>query len=115
MPRAEQPKARLGWVLAGEFMFEPNDGPVRLAAEALAVHLRNLGRIESIDVAQVDGFLMLSEAVDADPTNAALWGQWRTAEVAMRGIGASDEPDALAELLASLSGGANVLDATVTE
>ena len=115
MPRAEQPKARLGWVLAGEFMFEPNDGPVRLAAEALAVHLRNLGRIESIDVAQVDGFLMLSEAVDADPTNAALWGQWRTAEAAMREIGASGEPDALSLLLASLSGGTDVRDAEVTE
>lgn len=115
MPRAETPRARLGWQLGGSFTFEVNDGPVRLAAEALAVHLRNLGRIESIDVAQVDGFLMLSEAVDADPTNAALWGQWRAAEAAMRGIGASAEPDALSKLLASLGGGTDLRNAEVAE
>ena len=50
------------------------------------------------------GFVMLAEAVDADPTNAALWGQYRAAEVALRGLGISADDDALTKFLAGLAG-----------
>jgi hypothetical protein len=102
MPRPDKPVARLGWVLDGEIRFDPHSGPSRLAAEALAGSMRELARLEDIDEATVWVAVLLGEAVDADPTNAALWGQFRAAIADLRGVGAGGDDDALAQLLAGL-------------
>lgn len=87
MPRAFEPKARLGWQQkGGEFTFEPYAGPNRVAAEAMVAHLRTLHHLEAVDGAQVQAFVMLAESVDSDPTNGALWGQYRAAELQLRGV-----------------------------
>jgi hypothetical protein len=54
----------------------------------------------------------LAEAVDADPTNAALWGQYRAAETVIREA-ASGGDDDFAKLIAGLS--ADVRNAEVVE
>jgi hypothetical protein len=114
MPRADMPRAKLGWVLDGVFTFEPHHGPNRLAAEALARSLEGLQRIEEIDHATVEVALLLGEAVDSDPTNAALWGQFRAALADLRGVGAGGDDDAFAVFLASL-GAPSVRDAAEPE
>lgn len=105
MPRPSTPQARLGWVLDGEWSFDaagPNraaaDSVVRVASSAIAAEHQAL----------VTGFVMLAEAVDADPTNAALWGQYRAAEIAVREVIGGDGDDQFSKLLAELS--ANVRD-----
>ena len=103
MARAEEPKAKLGWLLAGEFQCEPHSGPSRLLAQTLAETLRDLGRIELIDEALVDVAALLGESVDADPTNASLWGQFRAALAELRGVGAGGDDDEFAKFLAGLS------------
>jgi hypothetical protein len=103
MPRADKPVARLGWLLDGEFTYERGAGPNRLAADELVGVLRGDDTISTHHAALVTGFAMLAEAVDADPTNAALWGQYRQAEVAVRSLMESNN-DPLADLLAELNG-----------
>jgi hypothetical protein len=52
---------------------------------------------------------MLAEAVDSDPTNAALCGQYRAAEAAIREVASSGDDDEFSRLMARLS--ADVRDA----
>lgn len=104
MSRAEQPVARLGWVLDGEFAWEPRKGPARLAADSLVAALRELQRVEPVDESVAETAMLLGEAVDADPTNAALWGQFRAAQSDLRAVGAGDS-DGIEKLIAELSAG----------
>ena len=112
MPRKAEPVARLGWRLTGEWLPIGAMGPNREAAESTVGRVRELGRLEVVDEAVVTAFVMLAEAVDADPTNAALWGQYRAAEVALRGLGVSGDDDAFARFIAGLAG---VGDSPVSE
>ena len=113
MSRKDGPKAKLGWLdpESGEFDYQPTAGPNRSAAEAtvgtLALHFTDG------DSALVTGFVMLAEAVDADPTNAALWGQYRAAEVVVREVANRGDDDEFSRLMAGLS--ASVRDSEVAE
>lgn len=90
MPRRlDDRSARLGWLVDGEFEVGKL-GPNRKAADATVRSVKALGHVEPVDTALVVGFQMLAEAVDNDPTNSGLWNQYRAAEVAIRGLGASD-------------------------
>lgn len=110
MARPVEPRAKLGWVLDGEFRCGP-DGPCRGAAESLVVSLRGLGRVESLDEAACVVAVMLGESVDADPTNASLWGQFRAALADLRGVGVEDGDDGGVESLLVALGAADVRDA----
>lgn len=101
MPRKEEPKAKLGWVLDGEFRFDPHRGPNRLAADALVVELAD--ELASADQVLAATAQMLGEAVDADPTNAALWGQYRAAVDQLRSVRATGDDDAFSKFLSDLS------------
>lgn len=90
------------WVLDGEVRFDPHRGPNRLAADELVAHVRSLDKISAGDEAHATAAAMLGEAVDADPTNAALWGQYRQALDAVKGLGAGGDDDTFARLLAEL-------------
>ncbi len=65
--------------------------------------LRRLGRIEAIDAARVQMARSMATALDADPSNAALWRQYREA---LRELTANDDDGsadaALAELFAEV-------------
>lgn len=98
MPRPPTPTARLGWLLDGEFTVD-GVGPNRKAADVVVV---SLGDRAECDAAMLTAFVMLAEAVDADPTNAALWGQYRAAEVAIREASGSDDDD-FTRIMAELS------------
>jgi hypothetical protein len=50
--------------------------------------LRRLGRIEKIDAAAVQALRSMAFALDADPSNAALWRQYREA---LRELTADDD------------------------
>jgi len=109
MPRREQPVARLCWTLDGVTELEL-PGPNRLAADGvLAAAGAVLG---DVDQALATSFVMLAAAVDADPTNASLWGQYRAAEASIRGVltGGDDEFSAV---IAAMS--ADLRDAEVAE
>lgn len=65
--------------------------------------LRRLGRIEKIDAAFVQALRSMAFALDGDPSNAALWRQYREALrelTADDGDGSADA--ALAELYAEV-------------
>ena len=98
MPRPPTPTARLGWLLDGEFTVD-GVGPNRMAADVVVV---SLGDRAEGDAAMLTAFVMLAEAVDADPTNAALGGQYRAAEVAIREASGSDDDDC-SRIMAELS------------
>jgi hypothetical protein len=118
MPRAPKPIARLGWLNDdGEFVFEPHNGPNRVAAEQLVAHLDESEALATTHVAARVSLVMLAEAVDADPTNAALWGQYRAAEASMRALMEAGSGDAFQDLLAELAadGAAPVRDASFAE
>lgn len=117
MPRAFEPKARLGWQQEdGGFDYNRSDGPNRRAADALVSHLAELHHTEDIDGAQIRAFVMLAESVDSDPTNAALWGQYRAAELQLRGVTDRGKESAFDALLKGLAeSGPVVSDAKVTE
>jgi hypothetical protein len=113
MPRKDGPKAKLGWLDADydEFRFEPHAGPNRLAADSVVKSLgESFGETEE---ALLVGFVMLAEAVDADPTNAALWGQYRASEVAVREVANRGDDDEFSRLMAGLS--ASLRDPEVAE
>ena len=106
MPRKAEPKARLGWYLpdADVFTYDPHDGPNRrAAADTLAALMAAGAGADAADIARTTAFLMLAEAVDHDPTNAALWGQYRAAEEALRGAADDGKADPLEAFLAGLS------------
>lgn len=113
MARKEGPKAKLGWLMPdnGEFAFEPHAGPNRIAAEAVLAAVEE--HLSEADEAMATGFVMLAEAVDSDPTNAALWGQYRAAELAVRGVATRGDDDEFSRLMAELS--AEVCDTTLRE
>lgn len=115
MPRAFVPKARLGWQMEdGEFVFEPHNGPNREAAAGLVAHLAELHHTEVVDGAQIRAFVMLAESVDGDPTNAALWGQYRAAELQLRGVTDRGKESAFDALLKDLAASGPVVpDAAV--
>lgn len=113
MARKDGPKARLGWhdPETDSFDWRPVDGPNRSAAESVADTLREM--FTDGDAALVTGFVMLAEAVDADPTNAALWGQYRAAEAAVREVANRGDDDEFSRLMAGLS--ASIRDPEVAE
>lgn len=112
MPRKEEPKAKLGWVLGGEFTYDPHRGPNRLAADALIASLSDV--LLAADQVLASTVAMLGEAVDADPTNAALWGQYRAAVDQIRAVRPADDDDEFTKFLANL-GGSEVRNAPQSE
>ena len=100
MGRPLGPVARLGWLLDGEFDVAPI-GPNRQAADAVAVSVGE--HFADAGVALLVGFVMLAEGVDADPTNAALWGQYRAAEILIREAVTSGTDDEFSRSIAELS------------
>lgn len=101
MGRRQDAQARLGWLLDGDFTVAAK-GPNRKAADKTIAAAGKLKRFEPIDDALVTGFVMLAESVDNDPTNAALWREYRAAEVSLRAVGADDGSGALDKFLATL-------------
>jgi len=65
--------------------------------------LRRLGRVEKVDAAAVQALRSMAWALDGDPSNAALWRQYREA---LRELTADDSDGsadaALAELFAEV-------------
>jgi hypothetical protein len=110
MPRRDGPIARLGWLIDGEWNVD-TAGPNRAAADAVAVVVAE--HFTGAAEAMLTGFLMLAEAVDSDPTNAALWHQYRGAEAAVREVATSGDDDEFSRLMAKLS--AAVRDPEVAE
>lgn len=74
----------------------------RAAAEHTVAAMRQAGLLEPVDSTRVRMLLGLAEAVDADPTNAALWRELRAAEKALRESEHGDS-DAFGDLLAAMS------------
>lgn len=74
----------------------------RSAAEQTVAAMRQAGLLEPVDSTRVRMLLGLAEAVDADPTNAALWRELRAAEKALRESDHGDS-DAFGDLLAAMS------------
>lgn len=63
--------------------------------------LRRLGRIEKIDAAVVQALRSMAFALDIDPSNAALWRQYREGVRELTADGGSDSvDDAIADLFA---------------
>ena len=108
MPRKDEPQAKLGWLLAGEVTYDPHRGPNRLAADALVAAVAD--HIDDSSTVLAASVQMLAEAVDSDPTNAALWGQYRAAVDQVRGLGATDDDDAFTKLLDQLASSTDVRD-----
>lgn len=109
MPRKDGPIARLGWLVDGEFEVSAA-GPNRAAADAVVAAVS--AQFADVDGALLVSFVMLGEAVDADPTNAALWGQYRAAETVIREAASGDD-DEFSRLISNLS--ADVRDSEVAE
>jgi hypothetical protein len=61
--------------------------------------LRRLGRIEKIDAAAVQALRSMAFALDADPSNAALWRQYREA---LRELTADDDSGGVDAAIADL-------------
>jgi uncharacterized protein YjiS (DUF1127 family) len=61
--------------------------------------LRRLGRVEKIDAAVVQALRSMAFALDADPSNAALWRQYREG---VRELTADDSGDSVDDALADL-------------
>lgn len=95
---------RLVWLVDGEVVVADGDGPNRRAAEQVVTHARSMGRLEAGDYALAQCVTMLGEACDCDPTNAALWAQYRAALHDLRTLcgteGTSDIDQILAQLVA---------------
>ena len=76
-------------------------GRNRRAANATVKALEGAHKVGDSDRARVEMFLALADAVDECPDNAALWRQYREAEITLRE--AVDDDAGLAEFLAGLS------------
>ena len=75
---------------------------VESLAETIAA-LRSSGRLEQVDAATVAVAQGLAAAIDADPTNASMWREYRAAVETLRGVGAdSNSDDAFTEALAAI-------------
>ena len=86
-------------------------GRNRTAVEESIRALRDAGRLESVDAAKIAAAQSLADAVDADPSNASLWREYRAAELVLRETNDTNT-DEFAQLLAALS--AEVGDSTQT-
>jgi hypothetical protein len=80
------------------------------AASVMVVAMRDAGRLENIDEALVQSVLSLAAVVDANQTDARLWGQYQAALRELRGTGPEVEYDEVAELVEALQGDAEVVD-----
>lgn len=95
-PKKAQPAKRVRKSAA------PTYGRNRTAVEAMVKALRDGGRLEQVDEARVIAACALADAVDADPTNASLWREYRAALETLRLV-EDGGPDDFAQLLANLS------------
>lgn len=100
MPRKDGPKARLGWLIDGEWHVSAV-GPNRSAADDVASTVAE--HFTGASAGALTAFVMLAEAVDSDPTNAALWGQYRAAEQLIREVATGGDDDEFTQLMARLS------------
>jgi hypothetical protein len=67
--------------------------------ERTLAELQRTGRIEPVDAAVVQGLRSMAGALDADPSNAALWRQYREA---LRELTADDDGGSASAALAEL-------------
>jgi hypothetical protein len=81
---------------------KPAYGRNRTAAETTIAALETHGSLGDVDAARVALVRALADAVDADPTNASLWREYRAAEQALREADDSTS-DEFTRLLAALS------------
>lgn len=81
---------------------DPTHGRNRTAIETMVQALRKSGRLEPVDEARVTAALALADAVDADPTNASLWREYRAAVETLRQADDGGTDD-FAALMAGLS------------
>lgn len=71
-------------------------GRNRTAAEETIAALEKGELVKSIDSARITALRALADAVDADPSNASLWREYRAAETALRGAHDNDGDEAAA-------------------
>lgn len=71
------------------------------ALEKTLSTLRNLGRLEAVDAALVQALRSMAESLDRDPSNAALWRQYREALRELRADESDSSVDADIEALYS--------------
>jgi hypothetical protein len=83
---------------AGALKLNGNSGKVRSAVDSTIQALRESERLTPIDSARITALEVLADAVDADPSNASLWREYRTAEAALREVN-DDGDDEFADLL----------------
>lgn len=88
--------------MAARKTVKPAHGRNRTAIETTIEALRQVGRLEPVDAARVALAQALADAVDADPSNASLWREYRAAESALREVDDSNQDD-FALLLDALS------------
>jgi len=72
------------------------------AISATVAALRTAGRLEDADSALVVMALGLAGAVDADPSNASLWREYRATEARLRETGGAEASDEFTQALAKL-------------
>ena len=74
------------------------------AANETVEALRLTGRLESIDASLVAGFLSIATALDEDPSNAALWREYRAFDERLRATGGAgaDDDDLIARMSAAM-------------
>ncbi len=85
--------ARLVWFVDGEPQFDRKmPGPNRVAADAVVKKLQAEGALVPGDEAMTTAFVMLAESVDASPTDARLWGQYRDAVAGLRTVAKEKAP-----------------------
>jgi hypothetical protein len=77
-------------------------GSNRTAVETTIAALNREGRLGDVDAARVALIRSLADAVDADPSNASLWREYRSAEEALREAD-DTTADEFSQLLAALS------------
>lgn len=81
------------------------------AIEATLATLTDLGRLEPIDAAHVQGLRSMAAALDRDPGNAALWRQYREALADLLEADSDADSD-LAEALETIRSAAPMGDAS---
>lgn len=69
------------------------------ALEVTLAALRDTGRVENVDAALVQALGSMAEALDQDPSNAALWRQYRET---LGELTADDSDSSVADDLAAL-------------
>jgi hypothetical protein len=83
-------------------------GHNRRAAERFLTELRRIGRLEAIDVSRVQTLRGIADALDTDPSNAALWKVYREATEDMTRQD-DNANDALQDALAKIASAAPVV------